>query len=166
MSLEKQIKKSKEDLLFVEKEIGELTRKKNDLENEVELKSNDMRKRDKLIVEKEREVNDAIEESDRLRLRIDTLQQQYNEAMVKDKEMSEKIEILEDKLAKTEITIMNLRQNKTMTRQEVEEELGNITKGQEAKLDALIKANLASTKQMDDLNEKFNTFMRAFKEKK
>ena len=52
MSLEKQINKNKEDLLFVEKEMGELTRKKNDVENEVELISNVIRKRDKEIAEK------------------------------------------------------------------------------------------------------------------
>jgi hypothetical protein len=46
--------------------MGELTRKKNDIENEVELKSNIIRKRDKEIVEKEREVWDAIEESNRM----------------------------------------------------------------------------------------------------
>ena len=38
LSVEKQMNKNKEDLLFVEKEMGELTRKKTDLENEVELK--------------------------------------------------------------------------------------------------------------------------------
>jgi hypothetical protein len=42
--------KNKEDILFVEKEMGELTRKKNDLENEVELKSNDIHKKDEMIV--------------------------------------------------------------------------------------------------------------------
>ena len=42
MSLEEQIQKKEEDILFVEKEIGELTRNKNDLENEVEYKSNDI----------------------------------------------------------------------------------------------------------------------------
>jgi uncharacterized protein YoxC len=44
LSLEKQINKSKEDLLLIEKEMEELTRKKNDLENEVELKSNDIQR--------------------------------------------------------------------------------------------------------------------------
>jgi hypothetical protein len=39
---------------------------------------------------------DAIQESNRLRLKSDTLQQQHSEAMVEDKEMSKKIEILED----------------------------------------------------------------------
>jgi hypothetical protein len=39
-------------------------------------KSNVIRKRDKEIVEKEREVWDAIQESNRLRLKSDTLQQQ------------------------------------------------------------------------------------------
>ena len=85
---------------------------------------------------------DAIEESNRLRLKIDTLQQQHSKAMVEDKEMSKKIEILEDELAEKENTIMNLRRNKTMTREEIEEELGKITKGQEKKLDvqtAMIK---------------------------
>jgi chromosome segregation ATPase len=142
LSLEKQMNKNKEDLLFVEKEMGELTRKKNDIENEVELKSNVIRKRDKEIVEKEREVWDAIEESNRLRLKLDTLQQQHSETMVEDKEMSKKIEILEDELVEKENTIMNLRKKNTMTREEIEEELGKITKGQEKKLDdqtAMIK---------------------------
>jgi uncharacterized protein (DUF3084 family) len=89
LPLEKQIKKNEEDLLFVEKEMGELTRKISVLKNEVELKSNDIHKRDKMIVKKEREVREAIEESDRLRLNIDKLQQQYRETMVEDKEMSE-----------------------------------------------------------------------------
>jgi chromosome segregation ATPase len=142
LSLEKQMNKNKEDLLFVEKEMGELTRKKNDIENEVELKSNVIRKRDKEILEKEREVWDAIEESNRLRLKLDTLQQQHSETMVEDKEMSKKIEILEDELVEKENTIMNLRKKNTMTREEIEEELGKITKGQEKKLDdqtAMIK---------------------------
>ena len=115
--------------------MGELTREKNDLENEVELKSNIIRKRDKEIVEKEREVWDAIEESNRLRLKLDTLQQQHSETMVEDKEMSKKIEILEDELIEKENAIMNLRKKNTMTREEIEEELGKITKGQEKKLD-------------------------------
>ena len=122
--------------------MGELTRKKNDIENEVELKSNIIRKRDKEIVEKEREVWDAIEESNRLRLKLDTLQQQHSETMVEDKEMSKKIEILEDELVEKENAIMNLRKKNTMTREEIEEELGKITKGQEKKLDdqtAMIK---------------------------
>ena len=117
--------------------MGELTRKKNDVENEVELISNVIRKRDKEIAEKEREVWEVIEESNRLRLKIDTLQQQHSETMVEDKEMSKKIEILEDELAEKENTIMNLRKNKTMTREEIEEELGKITRGQERKLDNL-----------------------------
>ena len=95
MSLEKQINKNKEDLLFVEKEMGELTRKKNDIENEVELIPNVIRKRDKEIAEKEREVWEAIEESNRLHLKIYILQQQqHSETMVEDKEMSKNIEIL------------------------------------------------------------------------
>jgi regulator of replication initiation timing len=77
------------------------------IENEVELKSNIIRKRDKEIVEKEREVWDAIEESNRLRLKLDTLQQQHSETMVEDKEMSKKIEILEDELIEKENAIMN-----------------------------------------------------------
>jgi peptidoglycan hydrolase CwlO-like protein len=137
VSLGKQINKNKEDLLFVEKEKVELTRKKNDIENEVELISNVIRKRDKEIVEKEREVLETIEESNRLRLKIDTLQQLHSETMVEDKEMSKKIEILEDELAKKENTIMNLRKNKTMTQEEIEKELGKITRGQERKLDDL-----------------------------
>ena len=55
---------------------------------------------------------DAIEESNHLHLKIDTLQQQYSKAMVEDKEMSKKIEILEDELAKKENTITDLRKNK------------------------------------------------------
>ena len=47
LSLEKQVSENKEDLLFVEKEMGELTRKKNYIENEVELISNVIRKGDK-----------------------------------------------------------------------------------------------------------------------
>ena len=142
MSLEKQINKIKEDLLLIEKEMGELTRKNNDIENEVELKSNIIRKRDKEIVEKGREVWDAIEESNRLRLKLDILQQQHSETMVEDKEMSKKIEILKDELVEKENAIMNLRKKNTMTREEIEEELGKITKGQEKKLDdqtAMIK---------------------------
>jgi t-SNARE complex subunit (syntaxin) len=75
MSLEKQIRENKEDLLLIKKEMGELTRKKKDLENEVELKSNVIRKRDKKIVEKEREVWEAIEESNERH--IDTLDLKY-----------------------------------------------------------------------------------------
>ena len=173
LSLEKQINKSKEDLLLMEKEMGELTRKKNDLENEVELKSNDIHKKDEMIVEKEREVREAIEESDRLQNEIEILQQQQSKAMVEDKEMSKKIEILEDELAVKENTIVDLRNNKTMTQGEVEEGLGKIMKVQEEKMDAqtasidsLTKANLASKKQMDDLGVMFQTFMREIKEKK
>ena len=59
---------------------------------------------------------DAIEESNHLHLKIDTLQQQYSKAMVEDKEMSKKIEILEDELVEKENTIMNLRKKNTMTR--------------------------------------------------
>ena len=47
--------------------------------------------------------------------------------MVEEKKISKKIEILEGQ----ENTIMNLRKNKTMTLEEIEEELGNIMKGQE-----------------------------------
>jgi DNA-directed RNA polymerase specialized sigma subunit len=71
--------------------------------------------------------------------------------MVEDKEMSKKIEILEDELAEKENTIMNLRKNKTMTREEIEEELGKITRGQERKLDNL-------TEKIDFLTD---TLMRA-----
>ena len=137
LSLEKQINKKKEDLLFVEKEMGELTSKKNVLENEVELKSNVVRKRNKEIVEKERELWEAIEESNRLRLQCDTIQQQYSESMVKDKDMSKKIGKLEDEITEQENTIMNLRKNKTMTWGEIEEEFGNIKKGHEKKLDEM-----------------------------
>ena len=154
LSLAKQINKNKEDLLFVEKEMGELTRNKNDLENDVEHKSNVIRKRDKQIVEKERKVWDAIEESNSLRLKIDTLQQQHNEAMMEDKEMSKKIEILEDELVEKENTIMNLRKNKTLTREEIE----NIMEGQENKIDdltAMVK------KQNDKIDLLTDTVMRA-----
>jgi cyanate lyase len=58
--------------------------------------------------------------------------------MGEDKEMSKKIEILEDELAEKENTITDLRKNKTMTREEIEEELGKITRGQTA---MLIKQN-------------------------
>ena len=152
LSLEKQINKSREDLLLIENEMGELTRKKNDLEKEVELKLNDIHKRDKMIEEKEREMTKAIEESNRLQNEIEMLQQQHSKAMVEDKEMSKKIEILEDELAEKENTITDLRNNKTMTREEVEDEFGKITKAQEEKL--------------DDLCVKLETFMREFKEKK
>ena len=63
---------------------------------------------------------------------------------------------MEDELAEKENTITDLRKNKTMTREEIEEELGNITKGQEDK--------------PDDLSEKIDfltdTLMMALKEKK
>jgi predicted nucleic acid-binding Zn-ribbon protein len=118
-------------------------------------------------------VREAIEESDRLQNEIEILQQQQSKAMVEDKEMSKKIEILEDELAVKENTIVDLRNNKTMTLEEVEEELGKIMKVQEEKMDAqtasidsLTKANLASTKQMDDLGVMFQSLMREFKEKK
>jgi DNA-directed RNA polymerase specialized sigma subunit len=45
--------------------------------------------------------------------------------------MSKKIEILKDELVEKENTIMNLRKKNTMTREEIKEELGKITKGQE-----------------------------------
>ena len=152
LSLEKQINENKEDLLLIKKGMGELTRKKEDLENEVELKSNVIRERDKKIVEKERKMSDAIEESNRLRLKIDTLQQQHSEAMVEDREMSKKIEILENDIDEKENIIMNLRKNRTMRREDVEEEIGKMTRVHE--------------KKMDDLSEKFDTLMRAFSEKK
>jgi chromosome segregation ATPase len=160
LSLEKQMNKNKEDLLFVEKKMGELTRKKNDIENEVELKSNVIRKRDKEIVEKEREVWDAIEESNRLRLKLNTLQQQHSETMVEDKEMSKKIEILEDELVEKENTIMNLRKKNTMTREEIEEELGKITKGQEKKLDDQTAMIKQQTEKIDFLAD---TLMKVLK---
>jgi chromosome segregation ATPase len=156
LSLDKQIEKNKKDILSIEKEKEELTRKKNDIENEVELKSNVICKRDKEITEKELEVWNAIEESNGLRLKIDILQQQHSETKVKDQEMSKKIEILEDELAEKENTIKDLRENKTMKRQEVVEELGNIAKGQEKKL--------------EDMSEKIefltDTLMKVLKEKK
>jgi DNA-directed RNA polymerase sigma subunit (sigma70/sigma32) len=43
--------------------------------------------------------------------------------MVEDKEMSKKIEILEDELAEKENTIIKLRRKKTMTLEEIKEEL-------------------------------------------
>ena len=152
LSLEKQINENKEDLLLIKKEMEELTRKKEDLENEVELKSNVIRERDKQIVEKEREVCEAIEESNRLRLKFDTLQQQHSEAMVEDKEISKKIKILEEELTEKENTIIHIRKNRTMKRDEVEEEIGKMTRVHE--------------KKMDDLSEKFDTLTRAFSEKK
>ena len=144
LSLENQIKKNEKNLLLVKKEVGRLTIKKKDLENEVEVRSNAIRKRDEEIAQKEREVREAIKESDRLRLEIDTLQ-----AMGKNKE----IEKLEEELAEQENTIMNLRKNKTMTREEIEEEFGNITKVQERKLDdlkAMMKEQAEQAKQDND----------------
>jgi chromosome segregation ATPase len=156
LSLDKQIEKNKKDILSIEKEKEELTRKKNDIENEVELKSNVICKRDKEITEKELEVWNAIEESNGLRLKIDILQQQHSETKVKDQEMSKKIEILEDELAEKENTIKDLRENKTMKREEVVEEMGNIAKGHEKKL--------------EDMSEKIDlltdTLMKVLKEKK
>jgi hypothetical protein len=75
-----------------------------------------------------------------------------------------KIKILEGEIAEKEIIIMNLRRNKTMKLEEIEEELGNITKGNEKKLDdqttmikqqaekidSLSKAQMASTKQQNE----------------
>ena len=155
LPLEQQIKIRDEGLLIVEKEMGELTRKKNNLENEVNLRSNVIRKREKEIEEKKQEVYKAIEESNRLRHQIDAFQQHGN-AMVEDKDMSKKIEILEDELAEKEHAISDLRKNNTMTRKEVEEELGKITKCQEKKL--------------EDMNEKIdlltNTLMRVLANKK
>jgi regulator of replication initiation timing len=54
-------------------------------------------------------VREAIEESNRLRLKIDKLQEQQSKSMVEEKEMSKKIEILEEELAEKENTIMNFR---------------------------------------------------------
>ena len=150
LSLDKPIKIKDEDLLVVGKEMGELTRIKNDLENEVNLKSNVIRKRDNEIVEKEREVWKAIEESNGLRLKIDTLQQQHNKAMVEDREeLSKEIEILKDEIAEKENTIMDLRKNKTIIRKEIEEEFRNIIKAQEKKLDD-------QTTMIKQQNEKFD----------
>jgi hypothetical protein len=53
----------------------------------VTLKLNVICKRDNEIEEKEQEVADAIEESNRLRLEIDALQQ-YGKGMVENKDMS------------------------------------------------------------------------------
>jgi peptidoglycan hydrolase CwlO-like protein len=75
LSLEKQIKKKEEDLLFTEKEMGELIRTKHYLENEVEHKLYVLHKTEKEIVEKEREVWETIEESNRLRIEIETIKQ-------------------------------------------------------------------------------------------
>ena len=98
----------------------------------------------------------AIDKSNGLRLKIDTLQQQHSETKVKDQEMSKKIEILEDELAEKENTIKDLRENKTMKREEVVEEMGNIAKGHEKKL--------------EDMSEKIDlltdTLMKVLKEKK
>ena len=160
LSLEEQIQKKEEDLLVVEKGIRELTRNKNDLENEVEHKSNVIRERGKEIVEKEQKMREAIEESNRLRLKIDTLQQQHSEAMVEDREMSKKIEILENDIHEKENIIMNLRKNQTMTREEIEEEWKKMKKAQMVlieqqteKMNFLVEAQMASTKQQ---NEKFD----------
>jgi hypothetical protein len=153
LSLEEQINKIKKDLLLIKKEKEELTIQKNDLENEVELKSNDIGKRDKMIVEKEREVMDAIEESNSLRLKIDTLQQQHSE----DKEMSKKIEILEDELVVKENAIMDIRKKKTMTSEEIEEQFGNqekklvdLIKKQNETIDVLRKDQMASAKEQSE----------------
>ena len=75
LSLEKQIKKKEEDLLFAEKEMGELIRNKHYLENEVEHKLYVIRKTEKEIVEKEQEVWETFEESNRLGIEIDTIKQ-------------------------------------------------------------------------------------------
>ena len=75
LSLEKQIKKKEEDLLFTEKEMGGLTKTKHYLENEVEHKLYVLHKTEKEIVEKEREVWETIEESNRLRIEIETIKQ-------------------------------------------------------------------------------------------
>jgi predicted nucleic acid-binding Zn-ribbon protein len=158
LSLEKEIKEKEKNYLIVVEEMRDLTRRINDLEAEVEHKSNVirkrdkeiaekeqevrkaipvvllmpfelllgnrsvppvvllmscelflgnrsvppvvlLRKRDKEIAEKEQEVRKAIEESNGLRLKIDKLQEQQSKSMVEDKEMSKKIEILEDELA-------------------------------------------------------------------
>jgi predicted nucleic acid-binding Zn-ribbon protein len=108
-----------------------------------------------MIVEKERDVREAIEESDRLQNEIKILQQQHSTAMVEDKEMSKKIEILEDELVEKENAIMNLRKKNTMTREEIEEELGKITKGQEKKLDD-------QTAMIKQQNEKIDVFVHLF----
>jgi hypothetical protein len=50
-------------------------------------------------------VRKAIEESNGLRLKIDKLQAQQSKSMVEDKEMSKKIEILEDELAEKENSV-------------------------------------------------------------
>ena len=158
LSLEKEIKKINEDLLFVEKEMGDLTRAKTDLENEVELKSNDIRKTDKEIVEKEQDVRKAIEESNFLRHQIDALLQQDSKAIVKNKELSSKIEILEDELAEKENTIMNLRKKLAMTGEEIairhDEKLDRQTemmKKQNEQIDSLTAIAIQQNEQIDSL---------------
>ena len=158
LSLEKQINKNKEDLLIVEKENEKLTRNKNDLENEVEHKSNVIRKLGKEIVEKEQKMREAIEESNRLSLIIDTLKQQHSAAMVEDRKMSMKIEALESQIDEKEKTIINLRNNKTMTCEEIEEELGKITKGHGKKLDN-------QTGMIEQLNEQIDSLTASAKQK-
>jgi uncharacterized coiled-coil DUF342 family protein len=117
-------------------------------------------KASKEIVEKEQKMREAIEESNRLRLKIDKLQQQHSEEMVEDSEMSKKIEILENDINEKENIIMNLRKNKTMTREEIEEEWKKIKKAQmvlieqqNEKIGFIVEAQMASTKQQ---NEKFD----------
>ena len=158
LSLEKKIKKINADFLFVEKEIGDLTRAKHDLENEVELKSNDIRKTDKEIVEKEQDVRKAIEESNFLRHQIDALLQQDNKAIVKNKELSNKIEILEDELAEKENTIMNLRKKLAITGEKIairhDEKLDRQTemmKKQNEQIDSLKAIAIQQNKQIDSL---------------
>ena len=73
--------------------------------------------------------------------------------MGKNKVMSKKIEKLEEEIAEQENTIINFRKNKTMTREKIEEEFGNITKVQEKKLDdltAMIKQHAEQAKQDND----------------
>ena len=60
---------------------------------------------------------------------------------------------MEEELAEQEHTIINIRKNKTMTREEIEEEFGNITKVQEKKMDdlaAMIKQQAKQAKQDND----------------
>ena len=154
LSLEQEIKIKEEDLLSVKTEVEELTRTKNKLENDVEHILHVIHKREEEIAEKGRKVGEAIEESNRLRIEIDTLKQLYNKEMVENKEeLSKKIEILEVNITEKENNIMDLRKNQTMTREEIEEELRNITKGQEKKLDDQTAIIKQQNKKIDVLTD-------------
>jgi hypothetical protein len=57
--------------------------------------------------------------------------------MVEDLEMSKKIEVLESEIDEKEKTIKNLRKNKIMRWEEIEEEFGKITKCHGKKLSTI-----------------------------